>query len=136
MDDYISRQKLAMHLVDVQYGEAPAGRVLENIEYKRGVYDGLGMAIAAVEGIPAADVRPVVKAIPITVYEFLMDDDGTQLHKTQVGCMCPICGSTGVINYCPNCGADMREADDESPICTKASPASLGIYTKEADHEP
>lgn len=59
-DDYISRQRLVMHLTDVQYGEAPAGRVLENIEYKNGVYDGIGMAIAAVENIPAADVESVV----------------------------------------------------------------------------
>ena len=57
-----------------------------------------------VEDFPAADVRPVVRGRWI-------EDDGWKRW-------CSICGLTcskeytSVINYCPRCGADMRERGD------------------------
>ena len=54
----------------------------------------------AIESIPAADVRPVVRAA----------------NKSEDGFLCSAClfGDFGGFhgykpNYCPNCGADMRE---------------------------
>ena len=56
--------------------------------------------------IPAADVRPVVRG------EFVRCGDGKGVPY-----MCSHCGRTTPanmveiwgVNYCPNCGADMRE---------------------------
>lgn len=62
----------------------------------------------ALKSIPAADVRPVVRGR----WELTMMDDGYgeyQLYK------CNKCGGLTAQrrNFCPNCGADMREADNE-----------------------
>lgn len=76
--------------------------------------------------IPAADVRPVVHG------EWLdcKGSNGNDYRK------CSKClhtqEITGLLNYCPVCGTDMREQEKDI-ICTKASPASLGIYTKQEE---
>ncbi len=55
-----------------------------------------------IESIPAADVRPVVRGKwirPTRVPDSMLDE-------------CSVCGfDTGAytFNFCPNCGADMRE---------------------------
>lgn len=62
--------------------------------------------LKAFDLIPAADVRPVVKA------EFVRCGDGKGVPY-----MCSHCGRTTPanmveiwgVNYCPNCGADMRK---------------------------
>lgn len=73
-------------------------------------------AIACVRVIPAADVRPVVRGK--WEYSF-RDDDGLEI----VECICSVChgykesyarwlyddGNRNWFNFCPNCGADMRE---------------------------
>ena len=62
-----------------------------------------------VDAIPAADVRPVVRG-----------KWKVSLHKTYYDVSCSVCGinsffqvdekdSVSYANYCPNCGADMRE---------------------------
>ena len=59
-----------------------------------------------VEAIPAADVRPVVRGE--WGYRWKIHGDGrrpTELFP------CTVCGfeNTSATNFCPNCGADMRE---------------------------
>ena len=61
MADFISRDKFAKYLADIQYGEAPTGRTCENIDYQNGVYAGLDMAYVALKQFPAANVQPVVR---------------------------------------------------------------------------
>ena len=62
-----------------------------------------------INSIPAADVRPVVRG-----------KWKVSLHKTYYDVSCSVCGinsffqvdekdSVSYANYCPNCGADMRE---------------------------
>lgn len=56
-----------------------------------------------VADIPAADVRPVVEGKLVNPY--IEEYYGEWYH-------CSVCGSGGLgpdDNFCPNCGADMRE---------------------------
>ena len=79
-------------------------------------WDTLGV-LAAVDRIPAADVRPVVKS--------KWADNHVSFYRG-----CPECGAfvranldevflrdfpsaVGRLNFCPNCGTDMREINDE-----------------------
>lgn len=74
-------------------------------------YDGNGNAqdasqdiASALSAIPAADVRPVVRGRWI--------DNGI---PESILSGCSVCGYTcgsSSMNFCPNCGADMREVDD------------------------
>lgn len=64
--------------------------------------------ISAVKNFPAADVRPVVRARWITPpknrdYAHMID-----YYE------CPLCGfiEDYLVNFCPYCGADMRESDE------------------------
>lgn len=68
-----------------------------------------GDIIKALESIPAADVRPVVRG-----------KWKVSVHKTYYDVSCSVCGinsffqvdekdSVLYANYCPNCGADMME---------------------------
>ena len=69
-----------------------------------------------IKSIPAADMRPVVRGKWIPDYEYAeYDFDGCTLlpepRKFQDGWQCSLCGGymPSETNYCPNCGADMRE---------------------------
>lgn len=68
-------------------------------------WDTLGV-LAAADRIPAADVRPVVRGKwePVVA----ANEDGSPY---QAGIRCSECGHFDVweFNFCPNCGADMRE---------------------------
>ena len=60
-----------------------------------------GDIIKALESIPAADVRPVVRG------KWVQGD-----MPTYGGYKCSVCGANTVqykAYFCPNCGADMRE---------------------------
>ena len=65
----------------------------------------LGDAFTVIEDdIPAADVRPVVRG------KWVQGD-----MPTYGGYKCSVCGANTVLykaNFCPNCGADMREEQD------------------------
>lgn len=78
-------------------------------------YDGSGHALAnemedVIYRVPTADVQPVVHG------QWLKRDDMPRICK----CKCSACGYADYPskndrywferNYCPNCGADMREA--------------------------
>ena len=67
----------------------------------------------AVVNIPAADVRPVVKAEIIDMCYAEEDGEWKCSYCGWQYTLC-ICGKdvTSKIHYCPNCGADMREAND------------------------
>lgn len=69
--------------------------------------------------LPAADVRPVVRGKWIPDYDYTeYDFDGCtplpEPRKFQDGWQCSLCGQyePSETNFCPNCGADMREEDD------------------------
>lgn len=63
--------------------------------------------LEAIDAIPAADVRPVVRGRWI--------EKPYLLGTTNV---CSVCGENygmphGKYNFCPNCGADMRGGDED-----------------------
>ena len=67
--------------------------------------------------IPAADVRPVVrgkwKANPHIGYKRL-DEDDEPIWEYVTDFICANCGKSSDkrTDFCPNCGADMREVND------------------------
>jgi len=67
----------------------------------------------AFDRIPAADVRPVVRGKWI----ISRTDYGWNSAEFPTHCKCDQCGREIPYldrdDYCPNCGADMREAKDE-----------------------
>ena len=78
-------------------------------------WDTLGV-LAAIDRIPAADVRPVVRGKWLPDYDYAeYDFDGCtplpEPKKFQDGWQCSLCGGymPSETNFCPNCGADMRE---------------------------
>ena len=58
--------------------------------------------------IPTADVRPVMRGVRAPHYETWLNSDGNPIATHRIGYECPFCGDTGVKNFCPNCGADLR----------------------------
>jgi hypothetical protein len=90
MAEYIERQKVFDALPVVTEDK------------KISLYGAVADVMVLVSAIPAADVAPVVHGRWIGSYDF---------H-------CSVCGVyqnfyTGRTNYCPNCGARMRGAEDE-----------------------
>ena len=59
--------------------------------------------------IPAADVRPVVHAR----WDRRYDDFMKSTYDTCSNCGMEYFGAKG-FHYCPNCGADMREVDNDT----------------------
>jgi hypothetical protein len=76
-------------------------------------YNGIEAARDAICHLPAADVRPVVKA---KIVDMRYTEDGGEWKCSRCGwqyTLC-ICGKnvTSKICFCPNCGADMRGEQD------------------------
>ena len=99
MAEHIERE-LAISEIDDCFPVAPES------EFSKGVAVGLAMARIAVCHIPAADVRPVVRGVWRRYSPF------TDTYE------CSNCGEQVIdqqfrTNFCPNCGADMRETSDE-----------------------
>ena len=74
-------------------------------------YDiGLFAAARAIESFPAADVRPVVRGHWIGTKEAEeMGDIMKEFTCSVCGCCEWDCTESESFNFCPNCGADMRE---------------------------
>ena len=70
---------------------------------------GIDDMLSEVEDYPAADVRPVVRAHLIS-HDFVNMGEGRYTGSVE----CSACGRYLPIpeNFCPNCGADMREKSD------------------------
>lgn len=72
----------------------------------------LNWAIQSIKGIPAADVKPVARGKWLTEYE--PDGKPYCLHCSVCDDDFSIIGITTASSFCPNCGADMREVNDEA----------------------
>lgn len=95
MSDYISREEAIMAVTRAKLPDTtPDGVPIAN--GKRSVTD----CVRRIKDIPAADVRPVVRA------RWIDTDNYYQRWK------CSACGChtrDAAPGFCPNCGADMRE---------------------------
>ena len=93
MDDYISRQAA----IAIIYGQHIGGKeACENARPNTYGAD-LREIVADIEDIPSADVRPVVRG---------------RWKIISIYIKCLECGERFILtpqNFCPNCGADMRE---------------------------
>ena len=100
MAEYIERDKTLAEIDDC----FPAN---PTSEFSKGVAVGVAMAKVAVNHTPASDVRPVVKAKwewnDNNGYYYCGNCEAVSPREDQYGeyIDCP--------NFCPNCGADMRE---------------------------
>ena len=99
MAEYIDRQEVIKKLEEL------------DIRLMRGHYydecEGLAMAKAIVNGVPAADAKTVVHG------HWIRQDESFTRFK----CSNPECGienCSGFENYCPNCGAKMDEEENNN----------------------
>lgn len=76
-------------------------------------YDWIAGLKTLMKRIPAADVRPVVKAKIVDMRYTEDDGEWKCSHCGRQFTLC-VCGKdvTRKIHYCPNCGADMRGERD------------------------
>lgn len=105
MAEYIEKRAAIEYLMINMGWYDEDGRSVHDAEEKRGIITDL------IDGIPLADVRPVVR--------------GRWIRKHDDVCYwseCSICGEYPPKNrygqewlsdFCPNCGADMRGEDNE-----------------------
>jgi rubrerythrin len=96
MDDYISREAAKLASVEAAQSRENGFQWGETVTFTTSKIIGL------INSIPAADVRPVVRG-------------GWKPNpRNPYWLACTVCGYVKsekmVYNYCPNCGADMREA--------------------------
>lgn len=117
MAEYINRQALLRFLNDIWLTATPNDFMPDDDRHLAMVRCmGLNDAMDAVKSIPAADVRPVVRG------KWLNDFCGKGRFSKRI-VQCSLCGNfldldgvnagRGDANYCPNCGADMREQPKE-----------------------
>ena len=94
MAEYIEREAV------VKYLRSRKGDFID--DYGNGWSAGMGAASGICGKFPAADVAPVVRG-----RWDLLDDANSKIVKWN----CDRCNriSTSKTDYCPNCGADMRE---------------------------
>ena len=99
--EYIEREAA----IAVIYGQHVGGKeACENARPNTYGAD-LREIVADIEDLPAADVRPVEKA----TWETVTEQPYFRKHYHVVACSaCQKRGNQGW-NFCPNCGADMRE---------------------------
>ena len=121
MTEYIEREAATAVIEEKQKELCPLGMYSRHAVYgsDREKFDAWQEIIDALESIPAADVRPVVRG------KWILYKDRDSTGKFEyVQWSCSACKSnvrTGQprfdstlrerprFNYCPNCGADMRE---------------------------
>ena len=108
MSEYIDRCSLLIHIAGVKICLQGKG------EWISGFHDGLKAVGEMVQNFPAADVVEVKHGR----WELYGNDDGC-------GCsyFCDKCGANydedwfyehGQFNFCPNCGADMRDGGKDN----------------------
>ena len=100
-------------------------RVCQYSKKQRSVMCGacpLGSAFDTIEELPAADVRPVVRAHWDDVDVSFIDSQNTVGLHAIASMFCPVCeryhneaywygDPTEGVNFCPNCGAEMEVTD-------------------------
>lgn len=88
-------------------------------EAKKAVVKAVGQGYSpfnAIVMIPAADVRPVVRGKWILKHDYSTEEieDGEKYWECSLcGCGSDSYDTTWHTPFCPNCGADMRETNDE-----------------------
>ena len=108
MPEYIEREAAIAVIEEKQKELCPVGMYSRHAVYgsDREKFDAWEEIIEAIEAIPAADVRPVVRGTWVGIDDFPHEDWECD-H-----CGCVVGNTDDPWNYyhlCPNCGADMRE---------------------------
>lgn len=110
MDEYVKKSEAINAVLLRMVSSDNEDTDLYNIALRR--------AASAIYDIPAADVRPVVRGKWERVVDFTGIEAFGFKETMVVGWGCNVCGyevdaSEESFNFCPNCGADMRETKHE-----------------------
>jgi hypothetical protein len=105
MAEYIEREALIAY-IEKRQDEYSDGELSFN-DMCRGEYNGLELARERISNVPSADVVPVVRGR----WEEADDGDGVVCSVCRED-FCTIYLETERFNYCPNCGARMKEGRD------------------------
>lgn len=111
MTDYISREEAIKAIVNLtSYHTAPEiNTYVEAAHYREGTWiGGVRDALIEIGNLPAADVQPVIRGEWVYDCDRVMADGWTYKQRH-----CSVCGWQTVecVNYCQNCGADMRKEE-------------------------
>ena len=110
MSDYIDREAAIARVKKQMNRELTFGPWAWNDRIAKVCY---GIVIEALERLPSADVKPVVHGEWVMSISRIADT----LTIKPVTHRCSVCGqelfSVTKLNFCPNCGADMRGKDNE-----------------------
>ena len=110
MAEYIERETAIEYLMTNMGWKDEDGYSVDDADEKRNIITDL------ISGIPAADVKPVVRGKWEEREVFTAKGNVDMLQSA----FCPVCKRYHttpysyyftVYNYCPNCGADMREQE-------------------------
>ncbi len=109
MADYISREAAIEALRPYKVDPFKIGFLDDTID---AFNDGIDTAISCISvEVPAADVRPVVRGHYVGEYDGYADGSPVydMWYCSECGCCFEDWDEKPTYNFCPNCGADMRE---------------------------
>jgi len=115
--EYIEREAVIELLEEKQRAICPVGRCGHGYVYgrDRDEYDAIEADIDAMQNIPAADVRPVVRGRWV---KSMLDDSCVtcsnclRLKLDGRVAFTPLAFEEWGLNFCPNCGAKMEVQDE------------------------
>ena len=127
MSEYIDRESV-QDAIAYAFAAAPEG------EAEKVCFD----INARIKSIPAADVRPVKRGKWEDVDVAFIDSQNTVGLHAIASMLCPVCERyhneaywygepTDGVNFCPNCGADMRNLQSDS---TNANNSEVIVNTE------
>ena len=112
MGEYVRKQDVIKYFMTNVVWHDEDSYPIEDADEKRSIITEL------VDGLPHADVQPVVRGRWEVVDWVEYDGHGECVHYPKEGLRCTNCKNVfkkkllWKDNYCPNCGADMQETEE------------------------